>query len=285
MIYQKDDSLYLLSEDSKKILEVIYLKSYVGTKVNGNKLYPFGLELINVGTDNFKKYYFYTNNEDEINTWIKYINDCSEFDKFEIEYEVLEEIGKGKFSIVSRCIERSTSIEYAVKKIEKGKLNLKELDLLQNEISIIPGLYHKSVARYINIMESKTDMYIIMEKVEGGELHEYLQKRNRLSELEAVYITYQILTGIEYIHKIGIIHRDLKPDNILIEFNSDEESIFGIKLIDFGLSVIAEPGAIISDPCGTPAYVAPEILMRKTYDSQVDMWSLGVITYLMYFLI
>lgn len=117
-----------------------------------------------------------------------------------------------------------------------------------------------------------------MEQVHGGDLQSYLQK-TVVSEADMVEIMRQLITGIGYLHESGIIHRDLKPENILIETISPDE--FRIKITDFGLSKLGSPAELIFDCCGTPAYVAPEVLHKTGYRSQVDLWACGIILYSM----
>ena len=121
-------------------------------------------------------------------------------------------------------------------------------------------------------------MYIIMEQVSGGELFDHI-KTYELEEREVAICMYQIISAIEYLNKCGVVHRDLKPENILIEKDMDTEEVCNIKLTDFGLSKIAVPNEIMHESCGTPAYVAPEVLHKKGYKKEVDMWSAGVIFY------
>lgn len=121
-------------------------------------------------------------------------------------------------------------------------------------------------------------MWIVMEQVHGGDLQSYLQK-NVVSEADMVEIMRQLIRGIGYLHECGIIHRDLKPENILIETNNPDS--FTIKITDFGLSKLGSPAELIFDCCGTPAYVAPEVLHKTGYKAQVDLWACGIILYSM----
>lgn len=117
-----------------------------------------------------------------------------------------------------------------------------------------------------------------MEQVHGGDLQSYLQK-TVVSEADMVEIMRQLISGIAYLHECGIIHRDLKPENILIETLTPDD--FRIKITDFGLSKLGSPHELIFDCCGTPAYVAPEVLHKVGYRSQVDLWACGIILYSM----
>lgn len=126
--------------------------------------------------------------------------------------------------------------------------------------------------------ETEKNMYIIMEQVSGGELFDHI-KTYELEEREVAICMYQVISAIGYLNKCGVVHRDLKPENILIEKDPETEEVCNIKLTDFGLSKIAVPNEIMHESCGTPAYVAPEVLHKKGYKKEVDMWSAGVIFY------
>ena len=101
-------------------------------------------------------------------------------------------------------------------------------------------------------------------------------------ELEVCFIIYEVLEALAYLHKRGIMHRDIKPENIMLTFDGAKESVVAVKLIDFGLSVMLSPSRRSKDACGTPAYVAPEIVSKQGYTQQGDMWSLGVVTYMLF---
>ncbi len=101
-------------------------------------------------------------------------------------------------------------------------------------------------------------------------------------ELEACYIVYQALEGLLYLHKRGIMHRDIKPENIMLLFDGNKEKVIGLKLVDFGLAYVLKPSGRTKDTCGTPTYVAPEVLSKQSYTEIVDMWSLGIVTFILY---
>ena len=117
-----------------------------------------------------------------------------------------------------------------------------------------------------------------MEQVTGGELFDHI-KTYELEEREVALCMFELIKAIQYLHQCGIVHRDLKPENILIEKDIETEEIIKIKITDFGLSKIVVPNEIMMESCGTPAYVAPEVLLKKGYRKEVDMWSAGVIFY------
>jgi len=118
-----------------------------------------------------------------------------------------------------------------------------------------------------------------MENLQGGDLFTYLEKRNfEITETRAKTLSHQIATALYYLHSFGVAHRDLKPENILMVSNDDDSDL---KIVDFGLSKIIGPNESSLDPFGTLSYVAPEVLLQKPYGKEVDLWSLGVITYLL----
>jgi 5'-AMP-activated protein kinase catalytic alpha subunit len=128
----------------------------------------------------------------------------------------------------------------------------------------------------IQIIETKTDIHLIMEYADGGELFDYIVKKKRLDEQEAIFFMQQIVAGVEYIHKNGIVHRDLKPENLLLDQNRM------LKIVDFGLSNQYKPGERLKTACGSPCYAAPEMIAGKKYEClNVDIWSCGIILYAM----
>ena len=153
-----------------------------------------------------------------------------------------------------------------------------DLSLVQTEIEILKICQHPNIIHLYEVFENEEFFYIIMEYCAGGDLFSYLEKRHfHIREDRACQIIHKILTALYYIHSYGIIHRDIKPENILmtsLDNNAD------IKILDFGLSKILGPGEYCIEPYGTLSYVAPEVLLEKSYNKQVDLWSLGITTYL-----
>ncbi|KAF2135733.1 uncharacterized protein K452DRAFT_354259 [Aplosporella prunicola CBS 121167] len=148
---------------------------------------------------------------------------------------------------------------------------------LEREIVIMKLLEHQNIVKLYDVWENRSELYLIMEYIDGGELFDYIDVDGGLDELEVVFIFRQIIAALLYCHRIHIHHRDLKPENILVDKESWE-----IKLVDFGMAALQPEGRFLSTPCGSPHYAAPEVIRYKRYDGgQADVWSCGVILYVM----
>jgi len=164
----------------------------------------------------------------------------------------------------------------AVKCIDKKALKGKE-DSLENEIKVLRKLNHSNIVRLKETFEDKQKVYLVMELVTGGELFDRIVEKGSYTEKDASALIKQILQAVDYMHSQGVVHRDLKPENLLY-YNSDQDS--KIMISDFGLSKMEDSG-IMATACGTPGYVAPEVLSQKPYGKPVDVWSIGVIAYIL----
>jgi len=149
---------------------------------------------------------------------------------------------------------------------------------MKRETDIMKKLDHKNILKLYDIFEDDRHVYIVMELVEGSELFEKIIKKGYFSEKEAINIVTQILEAIKYLHENKVCHRDLKPENLLC---SEIDGVDVVKIADFGLSKMFSGAEKLRTGCGTPGYVAPEILLQDTYDNKVDLWSIGVITYIL----
>lgn len=144
------------------------------------------------------------------------------------------------------------------------------------EIDILKLIRHPNIIQLFEIIETPKQLFLIMEYVSGGELFDYIVKKQKLKEDEASDFFQQIICGIEYLHELGIVHRDLKPENLLLDHQKQ------IKLVDFGLSNTYKQGETLKTACGSPCYAAPEMIEGKAYyGSRVDVWSTGVILFAM----
>jgi len=165
-----------------------------------------------------------------------------------------------------------------VKCISKKQIKQQELTLLEREIDIMKKLKHPNIIGLVEVSDTPETLFLVLEFANGGELFDAIVSRGYYSETDAAKIVYQILDAIQYVHNHGIAHRDLKPENLLLA-NAESQTDF-IKIADFGLSKDFS-SAQMQTSCGTPDYVAPEVLSGEPYDSSVDIWSIGVITYVL----
>ncbi|KYQ94367.1 putative protein serine/threonine kinase [Tieghemostelium lacteum] len=193
-------------------------------------------------------------------------------------YVVGKELGRGAFSVVKEGTRKTNNEKVALKYIEKKFVKKKHIEQLRREIDIMKKVSHKNVLALKEIFESDSHLTLVMELVTGGELFYKIVERGSFTEKDARNVVRQVCEGVEYLHSQGIAHRDLKPENLLC--SGDGEDMV-IKIADFGLSKIFGGGEALETSCGTPDYVAPEVLTGGSYDNAVDMWSIGVITYIL----
>jgi len=193
------------------------------------------------------------------------------------KYKRGKELGKGGFSIVYQCTSNDDGEEYAVKVIDKEALK-DDIKLLQREVQIMKKVSHNNILKLHEIYEDETRVFIVMELVSGSELFDRIVDKGFYNEKYSKNIVRQILSAVAYLHEQGIAHRDLKPENLLCSGEGDDEVV---KIADFGLSKIFNEEDKLVTSCGTPGYVAPEVLLCESYDKGVDMWGIGIITYVL----
>ena len=193
------------------------------------------------------------------------------------EFNIKGIIGKGTFSVVKLGENRITKEKVAIKVMQKSKIiNQDDLIRIAREIEMLKKLKHPNVIKIDKILEDSKMFYIIMEYCENGELFNRIVERQRLTEDEAAIFYYQIISGLEYIHKKKIVHRDLKPENLLLAKNDI------LKIIDFGLSNYSSFNIMLATPCGSPCYASPEMVSGKKYNGfLIDIWSTGIILFAM----
>ena len=211
---------------------------------------------------------------EECDKFSRYVTTTGKLRHFKEFYKLGEILGRGKFADVHTCTELANGSSWAVKLIHKRILDQSERELIRKELTIISCLNHSGVAKFKEMFESRRHVKVVMECVEGGDL---LKKINSgiISENDIRTIIRQVLETIRYLHGIGVIHRDLKPENVLLTNTPDG---YQVKLIDFGLSTYFLPNDVIDYCCGTLGYTAPEVFTGE-YNSKIDLWSVGVITY------
>ncbi|BFU21794.1 protein kinase, putative [Entamoeba histolytica HM-1:IMSS-B] len=202
--------------------------------------------------------------------------DRSEFDK---KYTKENEIGQGAFSVVYKGIRKEDGVSVAVKQVNKTSQSSDQLKLLRREIDVMRKLSnHPNVVKLYDVYEDEKTILMVIEYMSGGELYDQIIQRGSFTEADASDIVYQILSALCYIHSNGIGHRDLKPENLLCATPKGDI----VKIADFGLSKDNSDGnTAMTTCCGSPSYVAPEVLEGSSYDHECDIWSLGVITYVL----
>ncbi|XP_062305863.1 calcium/calmodulin-dependent protein kinase type II delta 1 chain isoform X9 [Osmerus eperlanus] len=199
--------------------------------------------------------------------------------RFTDEYQLYEELGKGAFSVVRRCMKISTGQEYAAKIINTKKLSARDHQKLEREARICRLLKHPNIVRLHESISEEGFHYLVFDLVTGGELFEDIVAREYYSEADASHCIQQILESVSHCHQNGIVHRDLKPENLLL---ASKLKGAAVKLADFGLAieVQGEQQAWFGF-AGTPGYLSPEVLRKDPYGKPVDMWACGVILYIL----
>ncbi|KAM6980401.1 death-associated protein kinase 3-like [Aplochiton taeniatus] len=203
--------------------------------------------------------------------------------KVEDFYEICEELGSGQFAIVKQCTEKSTGLKFAAKFIKKRQSVASRRGVrreeIEREVNILQQIQHPNIVTLHDVYENRTDVVLILQLVSGGELFDFLAQKESLSEEEATQFIKQILEGVHYLHTRKIAHFDLKPENIMLL--DKNVPLPRIKLIDFGLAHKIEAGVEFKNIFGTPEFVAPEIVNYEPLGLEADMWSIGVITYIL----
>ena len=192
------------------------------------------------------------------------------------QYDVIQELGRGNYAVVHFAKRRSDGMPVAIKVLEKRGLNDKGVEQVQEEMTVLKQLDHPNLLKLVESCEDDERFFIVTELCDGGELFDRIVEREYYSEQDAQKILRDLASALLYMHSRKIVHRDLKPENILLSSKADDAII---KVADFGFSKQLEDAA--ASTLGTPAYVAPEILEKKPYDCAVDMWSFGVIAYVL----
>ena len=190
-------------------------------------------------------------------------------------YMLVRSLGEGTTGKVKLAIERATDRQCAIKIISKSLFERKpHLQVkIQREIALMRLVDHPHLLKLIDVLESPSNLYIVLEYASHGELFDYLVEHRSLSDEEAARFFRQIIYGLEYLHSLGICHRDLKPENILLDEN------FNIKIADFGFARFVKAN-IAETSCGSPHYAAPEVIKGIPYDGKcADVWSCGVILF------
>lgn len=271
--------IYYYKSDKKEELQGMhnltgcFVKEKDVVELEGKKLYGFSIVFSN------KTRTYYCQSKKTLDDWITALRIAIGYQHFTDFYEMKNDLGEGKFGLVKLGIHKKTGEKVAIKIIKKDAMDNKDLELVRSEIDIMKLCKHHNVVRLLDHFENSEFIFIVMEYLSGGNLSDYFHKKKyNFTENEAALVISQICHGIDYLHKYGVVHRDLKPENIMM---SNKDSLSNIKVMDFGLSKIMGPLEKAADGFGTLSFVAPEVLIRKPYNKEVDIWSIGVSLYYM----
>ena len=272
------DIYYYKNEDKKEVvgmhnLSGCFVKDNGSKVINDKTYYSFTLVFPS------KERSFYCNSKEIYNNFTEKLKESFGYLNFFDYYEMLDDLGEGIFGCVKLGVEKKTKERVAIKIIKKKKAKPSDIELVRTEIDIMKLCHHPNVVHLLDHFENAEYIFIVMEYIPGGRLTDYMkEKKFNFGEKRAAEIIYEIALGVKYLHKYGIIHRDLKPDNIMLTESNDKGHI---KIMDFGLSKILGKKEKTSDGFGTLTFVSPEVLIRKPYNKEIDIWSIGVILYLM----
>ncbi|XP_068117325.1 serine/threonine-protein kinase H1 [Hyperolius riggenbachi] len=194
------------------------------------------------------------------------------------KYDIKALIGRGSFSRVVRVEHKASKQPYAIKMIETKYREGREV--CESELNVLRRVRHTNIIQLIEVFETQERVYMVMELATGGELFDRIIAKGSFTERDATHVLQMVLEGVKYLHTLGITHRDLKPENLLYYHPGTDSKIM---ITDFGLASARKKGdeCLMKTTCGTPEYIAPEILVRKPYTNSVDMWALGVISYIL----
>ena len=273
--------LFFSSDLKNELCDLWYIyKTFISTgkeRVNNTNYFT-----INIAYNNnfISKLYFL--NEQICQNFAKKIKNSIKSFNFEEHYEILEKLGQGHFGKVSKCKKKSSGEIFAVKVINKLDIKLIDLELIEQEKNYLQLIKHPNILSLKDYYEDRKNIYIITDCCNGGDLLTFIDEKNKekvqISEKIAAKITKKVAEGIRYLNYFGIIHRDIKPENIMFV---DKNDIKSLKIIDLGVSQTLTYGEMASEPIGTNGYICPEIYLHHNYSFKIDIWSLGVILYLM----
>ena len=280
-LIKEKEILFFHSEQKIELVDIWYInKSYIST--GKETILKKDYYTINITYENnfIKKLYFL--NESICQSFSLSIKNAINFNNFNDYYELMNSVGEGHFGKVSKCKNKKTGEYYAVKIINKIKLKQNDLELIRQEKNILKLIKHENIIELKDFFEDKQYIYFITEFYEGGDLLTYLEEKQKIgeqiSEKTCAKIIRKIAQGIQYLNLFGIVHRDLKPENIMFARHYNFKTI---KLIDLGVCKTLTFGEKAKEPIGTNGYIPPEIYTHSEYSFKTDIWSLGIILYLL----
>ena len=279
-VFSEKEILFFSSELKNELWDLWYIyKGHISTgkeKVNNMNYYTINITFF---SNNYVNKLFFVKEDicqkfaDKIKKSILDLN-------FNDNYELVDgqELGHGHFAKVNKCKCKESGKIYAVKIINKDELKPIDLKLIQQEKSYLSLIKHPNILSLKDYFEDKKYIYLVTECCNGGDLITYIEKNKNISEKTTAKIIRKIAEGIKYLNFFGIVHRDIKADNILF---SEPNEIKTIKIIDLGVCQTLTYGEMANEPIGTPGYISPQIYLHKEYSFKTDIWSLGVILYLL----
>lgn len=192
------------------------------------------------------------------------------------DYELTERLGSGNFAVVWKATHKADGTQFAIKQFSADRLNAQLRQRLQTEIEVLSRFTHPNIVRLFDVVEDDSSTCLVLEYCAGGDLATYLKERGRVQAATARRLMQHLGAGLQMLHSANFIHRDLKPENLLLS-SHDKDAV--LKISDFGLARELEPGTYAVTACGSPLYMAPEVLQFQKYDSKADLWSVGAILF------
>ncbi|RHZ01811.1 hypothetical protein DYB37_007566 [Aphanomyces astaci] len=212
--------------------------------------------------------------------WTGLVQTVAQKDECVKYYKFGKTLGTGSFATVKSAVNKADNTKWAVKCIEKASLAPDDEEALRVEVEVLQMVEHPNIVKLKEVFDCPKTFYMVMEEMSGGELFDRIVEKEKYSEREARTVVHKLATALAYCHTLGIVHRDLKVRHCKLNLKACLENA-EIKIADFGLAKLIQGNSMMQTACGTPGYVAPEILEGKPYGGEVDMWSLGVITYIL----
>ena len=270
--------LFFSNENKTELLDLWYVfKSHITIgKESINNTHYHSVNINYFNTDTTNKIYFLKDNECQ--SFAKKIKKAIHDLSFNDFYELGDELGQGHFAKVCKCKNKNSNKFYAVKIINKEVLKAKDLELIRQEKSFLSLIKHPNIICLRDYFEDKRSIYFVTDYYSGGDLITFIEKNPNITEKTACKIIRKIAEALKYLNIFGIVHRDIKPENILF---SEENDFKSLKIIDLGVCKTLTYGQMANEPIGTNGYISPEIYLHNDYSFKTDIWSLGIILYLL----
>ena len=251
----------------------VFIKEGNPSNYNGKYLYCFSI----IYPEKERKYY--TEDKKDYQNWIKYLRKATDYEDLYKSYEMKDIICKGRYGTIRVGYHKIKKRFVAIKIINKKAMSKEDMENIRNQINILKIVTDEFVLKLLDLIENESYLYIMTELCKGGDLYSYLNQRSfKISEEKAAKLVYKLAKSVSFLHTLGIIHRDLKPENILMTDMTDDADI---RISDFCICKRLEPNETTKEIVGTLGYMAPEVLMGKDYNFSADVWSIGIITYLL----